>query len=524
MKKKLFFFAAVVLFGTFAPQAWASYDFSAVAPSGQTLYYNIVSGGVELTYPSGNSNNPYTGYTAPSGDLVIPDSVTYGGTTYPVIAIGDIALGHANITSLVVGNNVTHLKLNCIGDCFSLTSVELGTSVISIGQGAFVSCSALTSIKLKTTTPPSLDWQAFYNTGSMSNKTFYIPAGSLSAYQSASDWGTGKNYVEYYDIVVNGLCYYLTNDSTTVTLGGHSIECTGDIVIPDSIQYNNNTLYVTSIGYSAFEGCTGLTSVTIGSAVTSIGYSAFEGCTGLTSVTIPDAVTSIGDHAFWECSGLTSVTIGSGVTSIGGAAFKGCSGLTSVTIPDAVTSIGYSAFESCTGLTSVTIGSAVTSIGDHAFWECSGLTSVTIGSGVTSIGGAAFKGCSGLHDVICKSIYPPTAQDNTFEGVPAYCTLTVPCGSLTYYSVTEPWNTKFPLMNEDCNSVNTVEEDSAEPTIYAAEGRLYIDAPQPVDAAVYDMTGRRVATLAAGTSTPMPAGVFLVKVGILPARKVVVLR
>ena len=501
MKKKLFFFAAVVLFGTFAPQAWASYDFSAVAPSGQTLYYNIVSGGVELTYPSGNSNNPYTGYTAPSGDLVIPDSVTYGGTTYPVIAIGDIALGHANITSLVVGNNVTHLKLNCIGDCFSLTSVELGTSVISIGQGAFVSCSALTSIKLKTTTPPSLDWQAFYNTGSMSNKTFYIPAGSLSAYQSASDWGTGKNYVEYYDIVVNGLCYYLTNDSTTVTLGGHSIECTGDIVIPDSIQYNNNTLYVTSIGYSAFEGCTGLTSVTIGSAVTSIGYSAFEGCTGLTSVTIPDAVTSIGYSAFEGCTDLTSVTIGS-----------------------AVTSIGYSAFEGCTGLTSVTIPDAVTSIGDHAFWECSGLTSVTIGSGVTSIGGAAFKGCSGLHDVICKSIYPPTAQANTFEGVPAYCTLTVPCGSLTYYSVTEPWNTKFPLMNEDCNSVNTVEEDSAEPTIYAAEGRLYIDAPQPVDAAVYDMTGRRVATLAAGTSTPLPTGVYMVKVGTLPARKVVVLR
>ena len=432
MKKKLSFLVALVLLCAFAPQAWASYDFSAVAPSGQTLYYNIVSGGVELTYPSGNSNNPYNGYTAPSGDLVIPDSVTYGGTTYPVIAIGDIALGHANITSLVVGNNVTHLKLNCIGDCFSLTSVELGTSVISIGQGAFVSCSALTSIKLKTTTPPSLNWQAFYNTGSMSNKTFYIPAGSLSAYQSASDWGTGKNYVEYYDIVVNGLCYYLTNDSTTVTLGGHSIECTGDIVIPDSIQYNNNTLYVTSIGYSAFEGCTGLTSVTIGSAVTSIGYSAFEGCTGLTSV--------------------------------------------------------------------------------------------TIGSAVTSIGKYAFRNCSGLHNVICKSVYPPSAQDNTFEGVPTYCTLTVPCGSLSYYRVTEPWNTKFPLMNEDCNSVNTVEEDSAEPTIYAAEGRLYIDAPQTVDAAVYDMTGRRVATLAAGTSTPMPAGVFLVKVGILPARKVVVLR
>ena len=50
-------------------------------------------------------------------------------------------------------------------------------------------------------------------------------------------------------------------------------------------------------------------SVTIGNGVTSIGYEAFEGCSGLTSVTIPDSVTSIGDGAFSDCSGLTSVTM-----------------------------------------------------------------------------------------------------------------------------------------------------------------------------------------------------------------------
>ena len=56
----------------------------------------------------------------------------------------------------------------------------------------------------------------------------------------------------------------------------------------------------------------------------SIGQSAFEGCSGLTSVTIPNSVTSIGDEAFWGCSGLTSVTIGNGVTSIGSEAFRDC--------------------------------------------------------------------------------------------------------------------------------------------------------------------------------------------------------
>ena len=87
---------------------------------------------------------------------------------------------------------------------------------------------------------------------------------------------------------------------------------------------------MTSIGGSAFSGCSGLTSVTIPNSVTSIGQYAFQYCSGLTSVTIPNSVTSIGDRAFDYCSGLTSVTIGNGVTSIGAYAFSGCSSLTSV--------------------------------------------------------------------------------------------------------------------------------------------------------------------------------------------------
>ena len=127
--------------------------------------------------------------------------------------------------------------------------------------------------------------------------------------------------------------------------------------VPSSIHEIALGTAVTGIGYAAFSGCSGLTSVTIPGSVTSIRDKAFDGCSGLTSVTIPDSVTSIGNDAFYYCRGLTSVTIPNNVTSIGNYAFGGCRGLTSVTIPDSVTSIGSSAFSICRGLTSVTFNS-----------------------------------------------------------------------------------------------------------------------------------------------------------------------
>ena len=123
-------------------------------------------------------------------------------------------------------------------------------------------------------------------------------------------------------------------------------------------------------------------------------YAAFDGCSGLTSLTIPSSVTSIGEYAFNGCSGLTSLTIPSSVTSIGESAFSGCSGLTSLTIPSSVTSIGESVFFGCSGLTSFTIPSSVTSIGWGAFCGCSGLTSIYVYTEkLPNMGSDVFAGC-----------------------------------------------------------------------------------------------------------------------------------
>ena len=352
MKQKLTFLAVMLAILAIPYNAIAEYDFSAVAPTGQTLYYTIInSSEVSVTYPSTIDYQPYDGFSEPTGDLSIPSTVTNDGTTYSVTSIG----------------------YRAFAGCSGLTSLTISNSVTSIGYSAFEDCSGLTSIAVE------------------NGNTVYDSRGNC-----------------------NAIIETLTN---TLVAGCMSTS------IPNS---------VTSIGAAAFSGCRGLTSVTIPNSVTSIGGYAFFCCSGLTSVTIPNSVTSIRGYAFYGCSGLTSVTIPNSVTSIEGYVFSGCSGLTSIavensntvydsrencnaiietasntlicgcantTIPNSVTSIGDHAFSSCSGLTSVTIPNSVTSIGAGAFSGCSGLTSVTIPNSVTSIGESAFYSCRGLRSV-----------------------------------------------------------------------------------------------------------------------------
>ena len=278
-------------------------------------------------------------------------------------------------------------------------------------------------------------------------------------------------------VEINGIYYNLITKAQQAEVTSNPNQYTGSIVIPESVNYNEVTYSVTSIGNKAFRDCSALTSIKMPNSVTSIGGEAFAYCIGLTSVTIPNSVTTIIFGAFAGCYSLTSINIPNSVTKIDDEIFSGCSSLTSIIIPNSVTSIGGYAFLGCSGLTSITIPNSVTSIGDYAFANCSGLTSVTIGCGVTSIGDNAFDGVDiptiislieNPFKITGKTSDSRTFSQNTFNNA----TLYVPKGTIDKYKATDGWK-DFLFIEEGTGGGNTPTTQKCEkPTISYENGKL----------------------------------------------------
>ena len=303
-----------------------AYDFK----SGD-LCYNITSDStVEVTYQRKQSSDNYRGLTS----ATIPESITYNGTTYRVTSIGECAFWSCSgLTSITISNSVTSIGRVAFNGCRGLTSITIGNSVTSIGWNAFSGCSGLTSI----TIPNSVT--------SIGNNAFEGCSGLTSVVWNA------KNYADFTN---DDTPFYYVNYSFSFDLRSQITS----FVFGDSVQHI--PAYICS-------GMNKLTSLTIGNNVTSIGSSAFSGCTSLAKTNYT------GDIAGWYNIDLgadanpirysrnffinnvlvTDLVIPEGITTINNA-FRFDTCLTSVTIPNSVTSVGGCAFEGCRGLTSIT--------------------------------------------------------------------------------------------------------------------------------------------------------------------------
>lgn len=163
-----------------------AYDFSAVAPSGQTLYFNVIDGGVEVVYP-GTAAATWGGYTMPSGALTIPATVANGATTYVVKRVAVKAFFSTNITSLTIMEGVTELAINSFGSCALLTQITLPASLTSVGSSAFAHATALADVYMQGTTPPASTNAYAFNGAALSTCTLHLPCGGLANY-SAAPW------------------------------------------------------------------------------------------------------------------------------------------------------------------------------------------------------------------------------------------------------------------------------------------------------------------------------------------------
>lgn len=549
MKQKLilFFILTIVLV---TPKEAVAYDFSAVAPSGQTLYFNIVGGNAQVTYPLFSNHDYYYGYTKPTGNLSIPDSVLYGGNTYSVTSIGDRAFyGCSGLESITIPNSVTSIDTFAFYGCSGLLSVTIPKFVTYLGFFAFGNCSNLTIVNF--------------------NADSCVQAGS-------ADYG------------INSTVFSGCTNLSTINFGN-------DVkTIPSYLCY----------------GLTALVSVIIGDSVTTIGEKAFLGCRRLTSITIPNAVSTIWRGAFSYCSGLTTVYFNADSCIRVGTIpnsysygneepiFDNCSNLSTINFGNNVKRIPNNLCYGLSGMTSIEIPNSTKIVGKDAFRDCDHLTNIVLGTGLSTIEDFAFYGCTQVVRIVCKAMNPPVVQSNTFSSLSDNVILNVPCDAANAYEnaaywfrfniqedlmydfsaassnpargtvtiVTEPtcdyreaqvqanayhgyhfdhWsdgntdNPRYIVVMQDTHIVAYFASDNGEDEgidetleesvkLYQRNGQIVVEGAEGYPVYLYDVVGRLLATrreTAQDVLLDVPAsGAYLVKIGDAPARRIVVRR
>ncbi len=316
-----------------------------------------------------------------SGDIVIPEKISYEGTEYTVVGTAaNSFLDCKDLTSLQLPATCVTIGRNCFKGCTSLLASPIPITATNIGTGVFNGCTRLEEVTIVPGWSKPVS-EEFANCPNL--KRFIIAEGENAVVMKVTAFGANAearvaiNSIEYIYMGRNvDASAYLNNEQPF-----HNMGALKTLVIGGE---------TTTIQGTTFQGCTALETVTFeeGNKVTGIGNSAFASCTSLTGIDIPAAVTTIEQSTFNGCRNLRSVTMGEDVTSIGITAFYN-TGLTSFHFPTALTSIGQSAFENTQLNGEIMLPEQLTAVGTQAFANTK-IEHVIIPASVTSIGSGAF--------------------------------------------------------------------------------------------------------------------------------------
>ena len=377
-------------------------------------------------------------------------------------------------------------KLNLISgsafyDCRSLTSIVLPEGLQTINGRAFARCTSLNSVYLP-------DGISFISSTAFQGCGGVVLSVAYNSYAKQYAIRNGIAYVERAaTVIASGSCgagasWELYGD------GVLNIKGSGALTSPKAasgiawytyrhmIRAVHVDAGITNLPDFAFYGCSALETVSFaeGSQLTTIGGSAFNGCTSLKELTLPQGVKTIYGNAFRGCSNLVSVYLPDTVSYITGGAFRGCGqvvlsvaynsyakqyairngiayvereravtasgscgadatwelysdgalsirGTGSLTNPAYAGAVAWSAYRE--SIRTVEVASGITNLPDFAFYGCSALETVSFaeGSRLTTVGGSAFNGCTSLKELILPE-QVKTIYGNAFRG----------CSSLTY--------------------------------------------------------------------------------------------
>ena len=378
------------------------------------------------------------------GSLVIPSSVKYELHDYAVTAIGDFACMYCNnLTSVSIPGSVKSIGRYAFGNC-SFVSLTIPDGVETIDEYAFYWCQQLKSLTI-------------------SKSVKFIQSPALSGCHRLTQIVVDANN-PYYDSRENCNAIIRTGENT-LTHG-----CVAS-VIPASVH---------TIGCSAFEEITSMTSFTIPGTVERVDASAFSLCSKLETVVISEGVKSFGYCVFSHCP-FKSLFFPKSVNHLDGILYAWCDnleelkvdaenpvydsrdncnaviesktnrlvlGCKATLIPKSVTIIGERAFEICVGFPSVVLHEGLTTLEYRAFKGCTGMESIVLPSTLTTIGKEALNGCSKLTSITNYATTPQKIDETVLGGDPAWscmpidkktCYLYVFKSAMDAYREAEEW-------------------------------------------------------------------------------------